>query len=154
MTNDNPDTKPVTISDWMAEERARIERCKALAAENRVLIFDALQQLGIASVEITFDGCGDSGQIEDISVDPESAPDLAEVNVRLKHGHNDAGDVKEVNLRSALEDMVFDLLGIGHAGWEINEGAYGEFTFDVGERTIALDYNERVERVAFSHHEF
>ena len=31
-----------------------------------------------------------------------------------------------------------------HGGWENNDGAYGEFTFDVAERTIKLDFNERI----------
>jgi hypothetical protein len=41
-----------------------------------------------------------------------------------------------------------------HGGWENNEGAYGEFTFDVAQRTITLDYNERVETSEYSQHMF
>ena len=34
-----------------------------------------------------------------------------------------------------------------HDGWENSDGAYGDFTFDVAERTITLDYNERLHAV-------
>ena len=32
-------------------------------------------------------------------------------------------------------------------GWEINEGSYGTFSFDVLNRKISLEFNERVESV-------
>jgi hypothetical protein len=39
--------------------------------------------------------------------------------------------------------MVYDFLDRTHAGWENNDGADGEFVFDVASRTVTLDYNER-----------
>ena len=41
-----------------------------------------------------------------------------------------------------------------HGGWENNDGAYGEYTFDVAERTITLDYNERHMESDYSMHVF
>ena len=46
-------------------------------------------------------------------------------------------------VREAIETLVYDVLSQTYGGWENNDGAYGEFTFDVAERTITLDYNER-----------
>ena len=46
-------------------------------------------------------------------------------------------------MEEAIEILVYDVLSQKHGGWENNDGAYGEYTFDVAERTITLDYNER-----------
>ena len=43
----------------------------------------------------------------------------------------------------AVECLAYDVLERTHGGWENNDGAYGDITFDVAERTITLDYNER-----------
>lgn len=57
-------------------------------------------------------------------------------------------------LRDAIETMAYDLLERTHSGWENNDGAYGEFTFDVVNRTVTLDYNERYTASENSTHEF
>ena len=46
-------------------------------------------------------------------------------------------------MEEAIEILVYDVLNQKHSGWDNNDGAYGEYTFDVAERTITLDYNER-----------
>ena len=43
----------------------------------------------------------------------------------------------------ATENLAYDLLRQKHRGWENNDGAFGEFTFDVAAGMISLDYNER-----------
>lgn len=48
-----------------------------------------------------------------------------------------------VGISAAVESLAYDVLEQTHAGWENNDGAYGDIVFDVAERTIALDYNER-----------
>jgi len=35
-----------------------------------------------------------------------------------------------------------------------SDGAYGDFTFDVAERTITVDYNERYMQSEYSQHVF
>ena len=52
-----------------------------------------------------------------------------------------------MTVHDAIERLVYDFLGKTHDGWENNDGAYGDFTFDVAERTITLDYNERLHGV-------
>ena len=58
------------------------------------------------------------------------------------------------SVRDAVETLAYDFLEQTHGGWENNEGAYGEFTFDVGDRTIRLDYNERIETSEYTQHNF
>jgi hypothetical protein len=48
-----------------------------------------------------------------------------------------------ISVADAVERVIYDCLEQAHCGWEDNEGAYGEFTFDVVNRKITLDYNER-----------
>ena len=57
-------------------------------------------------------------------------------------------------MHDAIERLAYDLLEETHGGWENNEGAYGEFVFDVAERTIRLEYNERVMETEYSEHEW
>ena len=59
-----------------------------------------------------------------------------------------------LTVHEAIETLVYDFLRQVHSGWEINDGAYGEFTFDVAERTIKLDYNERYTSSENFSHEF
>ena len=50
---------------------------------------------------------------------------------------------KTINVRDAIEALVYDALEETHPGWEDNEGSCGHFTFDVAAREISLSYNER-----------
>ena len=59
-----------------------------------------------------------------------------------------------LTVHEAVETLVYDFLSQVHSGWEINDGAYGAFTFDVAERTIKLDYNERYTSSETFSHEF
>jgi len=63
--------------------------------------------------------------------------------------------VREVfTVKEAIERLAYDFLEETHGGWENNEGAYGDFLFDVTERTITLNYNERIETSEYTQHVF
>lgn len=144
----DPTTPPATTDDLMASIEASFQRDQRLFEItfplNKTAIMNVLDQVGVTSVVVTFDGYGDSGQIEDIAVDGEHA-ELPEVAVPFTAIDYAASEPKHktIPLREAVEDMVYQLLQQEHAGWENNDGAYGEVTFDVLERTIAFDFNER-----------
>ena len=71
----NPGQGTNTHDDDHARLRGlRRKKCAAVAAlqaevlpQNKVALFAALQAAGIQSIVVTFDGCGDSGQIESLS---------------------------------------------------------------------------------------
>jgi hypothetical protein len=48
-----------------------------------------------------------------------------------------------MTVTDAIERLAYDLLGDAHPSWEINDGAYGSFLFDVAGGTITLDCNLR-----------
>lgn len=57
-------------------------------------------------------------------------------------------------MKEAIERLAYDFLEETHDGWENNEGAYGDFLFDVAARTITLNYNERLETSEYTQHVF
>lgn len=57
-------------------------------------------------------------------------------------------------MKEAIERLAYDFLEETHGGWENNEGAYGDFLFDVTERTITLNYNERIDTSEYTQHVF
>ena len=59
-----------------------------------------------------------------------------------------------MSVREAIEHLVYDALSETHGGWENNEGAYGEFVFDVPALEIRLDYNERIAATEYYAHTF
>ena len=149
-----------TAVAWAQIEAQHAQR-KRLADEvrpqNKVAILTALAAADIASVIVNFDGAGDSGQIEDVSAFADDVPvELPATNVEIATPVWDGTgcETRNLHLREAIEQFAYDLLEETHDGWEINEGAYGEFSFDVAGNTIRLDYNERVETTEFSGHEW
>jgi len=48
-----------------------------------------------------------------------------------------------VSIATAVESLAYDVMERTHGGWENSDGAYGDIVFDVAERMITLDYNER-----------
>ena len=150
----NPRAAPV---DYLAQYEAR-ERLKTeLYLANKAALLDALAGGGIVSVVVTFDGCGDSGQIESIDArDAHGEISLSELEVDLLKPDADGSGIETANvpMAEAVERIAYDLLESLYAGWENNDGAYGEFTFDVPGRAITLDYNGRYVAVEAYSHQF
>jgi hypothetical protein len=126
-----------------AQYREAVARANSL---NKDVVFDALTAGGITHVFVEFDGCGDSGQVEgvcarinDIAIDLP----VATVNLHTTSWNQADLSLKETSLTAAIEDVCYGFLEQTHAGWEDNDGAFGEFTFDVAERKITLDFNGR-----------
>ncbi len=158
MTENNSTPTPAfDIADWLVKERERVALSETLRPGNKTALFDALAAARITSVVVQFDGSGDSGQIEDIEVKAGDQPaELPAGEIELAYVAPDSiePERRSLTIRNAVESLVYDFLEETHSGWENNEGAYGEFIFDVAERTITLDYNERVESSEYTQHIF
>lgn len=144
-------------TSWLAKDQAFATLCESIRPENKTAVFDALAQAGITSVEVTFDGYGDSGQIEDVSakIGDKDAP-LPAVSVEVARADWGSPDIMRVThpMPQAIEQLAYDFLRETHEGWENNAGAYGDFYFDVTARTITLNYNERFEDSEYTQHVF
>ena len=159
MTNasDIPSANDGVLSDWETRRAAQDRLRAELQPLNKAVLFDALAAAGVTLVVVSFDGYGDSGQIENVEVKsgdtivamPEGTVEIAEAVWDQPEPNRSA-----ISIADVIERLVYDLLTDTHCGWENNDGAYGDFTFDVAERTITLDYNERYTASDYSQHVF
>ena len=126
-----------TSSSWLAQyERERLENVRRHLPEAR----RQLQEAGVACVHINYDGCGDSGQIESITFTD--------------------GDGKPVELvgkttitEDQLMDLFYDLTQARHPGWENNDGAFGEFEWNLTDDTLKHTHNDRFTNYDTTEHE-
>lgn len=126
---------------------------------NQECLFKHFRKIKAKEAEITFDGSGDSGQIESSSIDGKhfiknsKKSGIVEGFIshtcmtflgdgKLEHGWN-----VKVCLYEAIEDYCYNILESQHGGWEINAGSFGEFILDArGDSLVTkLTMNERYE---------
>jgi hypothetical protein len=150
MTHDLAITSEISLTATMARfDAAQMEHqtlSTTAMAQNKETLFAAMRAAGITEIIVTFDGGGDSGQIEDIYARqgdvvvpiPEGEIALA----RVSWGISEIA-TSTMSLAEAVETLAYDLLSDCHGGWENCDGAFGEFHFGADAGTILLDYNER-----------
>ncbi len=161
MDEETPATPPVAAVDFtevMSRYAAYEERVAELLPANKAALLNTLGEQGIAKVMVRFDGSGDSGQIEEVTALDEQGverpiPETAVELQKIGYG-DDAPQAVTEPLGEAIDSLAYTLLQSSHSGWENNEGAYGDFTFDVAAGLITLDYNERYETSELFTHEF
>ncbi len=151
---------PEPAIDETAFDQKQLEYARSsgdIRSANKAVLFDVLAAAGIETVTVIFDGYGDSGQIERIDVEPgQGTVLLPSDRIEIVRTIWESPEIQRQTLtvREAIETVVYDFLRQTHDGWENSDGAYGEFTFDVAERTIKLDYNERYTSSEHYSHEF
>ena len=106
-----------TMAKWQAEREAANK-----AARSELL--PLLRSLGITEVTAEYEGYGDSGNIEDVTVQP-------------------AGIALPDELRTKLGDFAWSVAYHQHPGFENNEGGYGTLTWDLRNDSITLDHADR-----------
>lgn len=116
-----------TMARWQAEREAANK-----AARGELL--PQLRALGIAQVIAEYEGYGDSGNIEDVTVLP-------------------AGITLPDEFCTKLGDFAWSVAYHQHPGFENNEGGYGTLTWDVTADSIALDHADRYVECSHSHDE-
>ncbi len=79
-----------------------------------------LRSLGVASVLIEYDGSGDCGQIEKLTFRGKDQRLLIRVLSDAQH--------------EEVEQFFYDLLESRYGGWENDEGAYGDFEWNLMRR--------------------
>lgn len=149
MTDTSSSPAPIIAFDyaqWEAERAREAEKAIQYLEINKAQLFGVLGPAGITHVTVTFDGGGDSGQIEDISAVADNAKvELPSAEIELvSHVWGQEEPTRtRMPVAEAIEQLAYDLLSLTHCGWENNDGAYGEFVFDVAKQTISLEHNER-----------
>ena len=152
---DNPND---AFAQCEAQARLRAELAREVTPLNKAALFAALQAAGVQRVTVHFDGAGDSGQIEsiDATAPDESATELSDgaIEIRTPLWEGSGVQSETMLVRDAIEKLAYDFLEEVHDGWENEDGAYGEFVFDVAECAVRLEYNERVMTTSYSEHKF
>lgn len=132
------------------DQHERSER--AVFAHNRALLFAALQARGIVSVTVLYEGSGDSGDVEDVTVLPDTATLDGEITVLQTIWGKPEPEAFTRPLKDIIDNTAMQLATFDHAGWENNEGGGGEVEWDVVEQTISVEhYDYYVERTYASH---
>lgn len=142
---------------WLVRDRELVRLCASTLSDNKAALFAALARARIDTVEVTFNGYADEGQIDGAVADGEGGDtDLQSIKVEI--ARVDCGNQivtrQTLSVKDAIEHLVHDLLEQTYSGWEDNQGAYGDFLFDVVERSITLNFNERIETSEYTQHVF
>ena len=123
---------------------------------NRQPLLTALAALAITQLVVRYDGGGDSGDVSELEIFPDS---LAQANIantlkveQLTY-HCLAGEYQDGEYRyflqeqqssidSALRDFTLTWVDAHHGGWENNDGGSGTMTINVSEGTFRLEHTE------------
>lgn len=147
---------------YQEERDEKKRKNKESLKEVCVTLFNA----GITSVEVHYDGYGDSGQIEDVLLfkgdkqlkDEEVASlglptsTIQEYNYNAKSNSPDPRYItKECTLVTKIEDCAYDFLP---GGWEINEGSFGDLKINTETAKATLEHNYRIQETEYSEEEF
>lgn len=154
MTDATPSS---AVADFMARHAAYQQRAATLHTTNKAALFAVLTAAGVTRVTVSFDGFGDSGQIEDIEAmagETKVSLPTSPVEILQTASYDETIDRREQPIAEAIETLVYSFLEETHSGWENNEGAFGQVVFDVAADTITLEYNERFESSEYCEHAF
>lgn len=119
-----------------------------------------LQSFGFNYLYAEFDGSGDSGDFDHITLMPTKPDDASTAAIVANEEHRKSfGSFKHEALANAptkkqketltkqLAEFETALWQILPSGWEINEGSFGELQIDIANKTIHMVVNERISDV-------
>jgi len=146
------------------QETQKIET--ATMAANKELILSALKAAGIKSVEVEYEGDGDSGGVVDTTFyySPGCEKDPDEFSVYLIRSEyalwakepSVSIYLRRCDLRNAIQEFAeCDVVDyFGHSGYENNDGGRGTVTFDVEKGSITLEHSDFIMSTEDYDHEF
>ena len=122
MSNDpsapNGDSRPKAsaAADWAERER----KAKQTRQRERIELRDLLRTKGVERVEAGYDGYGDSGNVNHVTVSPT--------------------DVEVKELATRLADFIWAIAYNLNPGFEIDDGGEGTLTWDIGKDRIDVNH--------------
>ena len=143
-------TPEQTSNSADATEPARyvIDEASVLGRNRRILLA-TLVQAGAVTATATYVGCGDSGGVEDVSVEmPTEAPfDMAGlVTVFAERGVFENGKwqttvvEQQLSIEQALRDFADEVIDVVHGGWENGDGGSGKVIFDCHAGMVRIEH--------------
>ena len=126
MTNEQIDYAAM-VAQWHEERETTLK-------ETRATLIAQLRSICISEVTAEYEGYGDSGNVEDVTVQP--------AEVKLPEA-----------LVTEVGDFAWSLAYHHHPGFENNEGGYGTLTWDIAADSITLDHADRYVECSHSYDE-
>ncbi|GAB3588594.1 DUF6878 family protein [Acetobacter peroxydans] len=129
----------------MLEQMDRYNRLKRESqTEDRATVMAALKACGITKVVIRYDGYGDSGGVEECTVEGGQGQESLTVPVQtvILDWSSAEKTIQMAPLREVLETLAMQYVAVEHSGWENNEGGSGDVTFDPIAGTITVSHTE------------
>jgi hypothetical protein len=143
MSNDPFDDAITSYGAQQAAHQARMQEIKPFVLEQ-------LRRNGVRTVHAQYDGEGDSGQINEITGCDANNQDVDLHSFKAEMPSDDSPLAALLgrlfgpcSLENLVETYTWEILGAYHAGFENNDGGYGELTIDVKAGTVSLEHNER-----------
>ena len=132
---------------------------------NKETVFADLKALGVNHVMVDYDGSGDSGQVNDVVAYKSTADTADQTNANGTMHQNaviramtrlltEDEVVLNQELNTRIKDLCWDYLESTFPGWEINDGASGNFTLDVESGRIQLTHSAYFIGSETTEHEF
>ncbi len=129
--------------------------------DNLRTLLPVLRAHGVETVHVGFSGCGDSGQIDDVSYRPERVRNaisaVAVTGQRVSFAHEGGEwrrlvERKVLDIDEAVIHLTEDYLEETGVNYVDNEGGFGHLEINVGAGTVELEVSQNVElsEVAFS----
>lgn len=134
--------QPIDFAARDAEQTAaRLAQFRA----DKEHIIALLSPLGIVKVEASYDGEGDSGQINDIYAykADHSTVDLAKSGP-VSIGTDEQNTRSFASLHELIDEFAWDVLCHHHEGFENNDGGFGDIVIDVAENAVRIEHNWRI----------
>lgn len=121
-------------NDFYAQMLDSQRRAGAQRVETRAALLSELRGLGVTNVEVQYEGYGDSGNVEDVVVTPDTITLTDE-------------------LRRRVEDFGWDFAYALSPGFENNEGGYGELAWSLEADKIDVSHSNRCIETDTTEHE-
>jgi hypothetical protein len=99
-----------------------------------------LQDAGVCRVHIIYDGCGDSGCIDTVDYTDGVGKPVTGVEI-------------EKLTEAQVLDLFYDLTQARHPGWENNDGAFGEFEWNLSVDSLLHTHSDRYTEYDTTEHE-
>ena len=122
------------VNDFYAQMLEAQKRAAEERAITRTALLTELRALGVTKIEVQYEGYGDSGNVEDVSVTPDTIT-LSE------------------EMRRRVEDFGWDFAYALSPGFENNEGGYGELTWALETDKIDVSHSNRYIEANTTEHE-
>ena len=138
-TPDEPSSLEPIIQDMLAQyAKAEQERLDAMKHTLKAEILPRFRVLGVANIEVSYSGYGDSGAIDGVQY-------RGPTGIRVDRASIPAQLVED------LEHCAYSFLP---AGFEINDGGQGTLTIDVQLAKVAIQHQENYTESRDSTREF